>query len=244
MGADVRWPAELDALIAAPEQHTLIFENDRVRVLDTRIAPGARTPVHTHQWPAAHHVVGSSAFVRRDDKDVVLIDTRVTGTTAAPGAVLWGEPLAPHTLENVGAALLHIVSVEIKHSNLTAIRPSFIVKDLQASIAYYRDRLGFQLEFQGPDEDPFWAGVSRDGIGIMLKAVAGDVPPQPNATRHEWAPPDAIIHVADPDALFEEFTRRGAMFVKPLSFIDDGLWGFTAIDADGYVLSFYRLRGK
>jgi len=127
---------------------------------------------------------------------------------------------------------------------LTAIRPSFIVRDLQASIAHYRDRLGFQLDFQGPDEDPFWAGVSRDGIGIMLKAVAPDVPPQPNRSRHEWAPPDAIIHSSDPDALFHELSRRGATFVKKLSFIDDGLWGFSVADADGYVLAFYQLRNK
>ena len=37
----------------------------------------------------------------------------------------------------------------------------FIVKDLQASITYYCERLGFQLDFQGPDEGPFWAGVSH-----------------------------------------------------------------------------------
>jgi mannose-6-phosphate isomerase-like protein (cupin superfamily) len=114
MAALVVWPAELDALIAAPGEHTLIFENDKVRVLDTRIAPGARTPVHTHRWPAVHHVVSWSAFVRRDDHDAVMVDTRTTGMTVEPGAILWGEPLAAHTLENVGTALLHIVSVEIK----------------------------------------------------------------------------------------------------------------------------------
>lgn len=108
------WPLDMDALIAAPAQHRLLLENERVRVLDTRIAPGERTPVHTHRWPAAHHVISWSAFVRRDDTGAVLLDTRVAGVTAAPGAVLWGEPLGPHTLENVGTAPLHIVSVEIK----------------------------------------------------------------------------------------------------------------------------------
>jgi catechol 2,3-dioxygenase-like lactoylglutathione lyase family enzyme len=131
---------------------------------------------------------------------------------------------------------------EEANGNLAAIRPSFIVKDLQTSITYYRERLGFQLDFQGPDEGPFWAGVSRDGIGIMLKAVASDVPPIPNHTRHEWAPPDALIYSTDPDALFEEFSRRGATFVKTLSFVEEGLWGFTISDADGYVLVFYQLR--
>ena len=128
--------------------------------------------------------------------------------------------------------------------NLASIRPSFIVKNLQASITYYRERLGFQLDFQGPDDGPFWAGVSRDGIGIMLKAVAPDVLPRPNHTRHEWAPPDAHIYSRDPDTLFAEFNRRGAAFVKPLSFIDTGLWGFVIKDADGYVLDFYRLRDE
>ncbi len=56
--------------------------------------------------------------------------------------------------------------------NLVSVSPFFIVKDLQASIAYYRERLGFQLDFQGPDGDPYYAGVSRDGIGIMLETIA------------------------------------------------------------------------
>lgn len=108
------WPAALDALVAAPAQHRLALDNERVRVLDTLIAPGERTPLHTHQWPAAHHVVSWSPFVRRDDKGVVLLDTRTAGLAAPPGAILWGEPLGPHTLENVGHEPLHIVSVEIK----------------------------------------------------------------------------------------------------------------------------------
>jgi len=128
--------------------------------------------------------------------------------------------------------------------NLVSIRPSFIVKDLQTSISYYRERLGFQLDFEGPDDGPFWAGVSRDGIGIMLKAVAPSVLPIPNHTRHEWAPPDAHIYTADPDALFDEFNRRGASFVKRLSFVEQGLWGFAIADADGYVLVFYQLRNE
>ena len=128
--------------------------------------------------------------------------------------------------------------------NLASISPFFIVKDLQTSIAYYRERLGFELDFQGPDGGPFWAGVSRDGIGILLKAVAPEVLPCPNHTRHEWAPPDANIYSMDPDALFDEFSRRGASIVKKLSFVEEGLWGFAATDADGYLLVFFQLRDK
>ena len=48
----------------------------------------------------------------------------------------------------------------------------------------------------------------------------------------------------DPDALFEEFSQRGASFLKKLSFIDKGLWGFAITDADGYVLAFYQPRNE
>jgi catechol 2,3-dioxygenase-like lactoylglutathione lyase family enzyme len=128
--------------------------------------------------------------------------------------------------------------------NLVAISPFFIVKDLQASITFYVERLGFKVEFQGPPDDMYYAGVTRDGIGIMLKAILPDVLPCPNHTRHAWARWDAYIYTLDPDTLFDEFRQRGVSFVKELSFIDDGLWGFEITDADGYVLAFFHLRNQ
>ena len=133
---------------------------------------------------------------------------------------------------------------ESAERNLASIRPFFIVKDLQASIAYYIDRLGFQLDYEGPADHPFYAGVSRDGIGIMLKAIRPDVLPCPNHVRHEWARWDASIYALDPDVLFDEFSQRGVSFVKKLSFIDEGLWGFEVADADGYVLAFFQVRNE
>lgn len=128
--------------------------------------------------------------------------------------------------------------------NLASINPFFIVENLQASTTYYMERLGFHLDFQGPNDDPYYARVSRGGIGIMLKAILPDVPPCPNRTRHEWARWDAYIYCKDPDVLFDEFRDRGATFVKELSFIDEGLWGFEVTDADGYVLAFFRLTNE
>ena len=43
-----------------------------------RIAPGDRTPVHTHRWPAVLYVLSWSDFVRYDDKGEVLLDSRLT----------------------------------------------------------------------------------------------------------------------------------------------------------------------
>ena len=128
--------------------------------------------------------------------------------------------------------------------NLASISPFFIVADLQTSISHYIERLGFQLDFQGPADDPQYGRVSRDGIGIMVKTILPDVGPLPNRTRHEWARWDAYISTLDPDLLFDEFCRRGASFVKELSFIDDGLWGFEVTDANGYVLAFARVRNE
>ncbi|MFN8573074.1 MAG: hypothetical protein U0132_13575 [Gemmatimonadaceae bacterium] len=128
--------------------------------------------------------------------------------------------------------------------NLASISPFFIVKDLQASIAYYVERFGFQLDFQGPPDDVYYAHVSRDGIGIMLKAITPEVLPVPNHTRHEWARWDAYIYTLDPDPLFAEFKERGATFVKELSSIDIDLWGFEVTDGDGYVLAFFRTRDE
>ena len=128
------------------------------------------------------------------------------------------------------------------NKNLVSISPFFIVKDLPTSIAYYVDRLVFELEFQGPDGDPYYAGVTREGVTLMLKAIVPEVLPCPNHTRHPWARWDAYVYTLDPDTLYEEFRQRGVSFVKPLSFIDDGLWGFEVSDADGYVLAFFHLR--
>ena len=131
---------------------------------------------------------------------------------------------------------------QVVHENLVSIIPFFIVANLQASIAHYLDRLGFQLDFQGPPEDVYYAQVRRDSAAIMLKTITPEVAPRPNHTRHEWARWDAYIYTLHPEPLFEELKQRGASFVKELSFIDDGLWGFEVTDADGYVLAFFTLR--
>ena len=133
-------------------------------------------------------------------------------------------------------------AVEATGRNLTSISPFFIVKNLQVSIAYYVERMGFTLDFQGPEDDVYYGQVSREGMAIMLKAILPDVLPVPNHTRHEWARWDAYVYLRDPDTLFREFRERGVSFVKELSFIDKGLWGFEVKDADGYIIAFFVLR--
>jgi len=125
-------------------------------------------------------------------------------------------------------------------TNLIYVSPSFIVSTLETSIAFYVDKLGFEVRFKGPADDPFFAIVGRDNISIFLKAIAPDIKPVPNHTRHEWARWDAYISTEDPDSLFKEYRSNGLTFRQPLLDDGDGLRGFEVADADGYVLFFGR----
>lgn len=108
------YPDSLDALVAAPKHHALLLESERVRVLDTRIAPGEITPVHTHRWPSVLYVLSWGNFVRRDGDGNVMLDTRVTPKKVESGTAMWYPPLPPHSLENVGTTEIHVLTVELK----------------------------------------------------------------------------------------------------------------------------------
>lgn len=123
---------------------------------------------------------------------------------------------------------------------INGIAPCFIVKNIAASVAFYRDLLDFELMFAEPAVDPFFAIVNREGAMIFLKNVG--VEPVPNNTRHRWARLDAYVNVPDPDALAAEYASRGVKFSKRLKDTSDGLRGFELKDADGYVLFFGRPR--
>lgn len=57
-------------------------------------------------------------------------------------------------------------------ADITFITPFFIVSDLQTSVSFYVDKLGFEIWHSGPPENPFWAMLGRDGVSVMLKAIA------------------------------------------------------------------------
>jgi catechol 2,3-dioxygenase-like lactoylglutathione lyase family enzyme len=130
-------------------------------------------------------------------------------------------------------------------AEISGIAPFFIVRNVPTSLAFYRDRLGFEIIFEGPAPDDIFFGiVRRGGAMIMLKDVG--VEPVPNYTRDikkgiaRW---DAYVDVPDPDALAAEFASRNVEFSEPLKDTHDGLRGFELKDADGYVLFFGRPRG-
>jgi catechol 2,3-dioxygenase-like lactoylglutathione lyase family enzyme len=125
-------------------------------------------------------------------------------------------------------------------ANIDWVAPFFIARDVERSLDFYRDKLGFTVVFQElepPHQTPFFAIVHRDGAMLFLK---GSGEALPNPKRYSWARFDAYFSAPDPDALAAEFEGRGVGFSEPLKDTHDGLRGFELIDPDGYVLFFGR----
>ena len=125
---------------------------------------------------------------------------------------------------------------------LNSITPFFIVDDLDATIAFYQT-LGFEVRYKGGgggEVSDYWVFLGRDRVMIMFKAIAKDVHPQPNSSRHQWARWDAYVNVDDPDALYAEFVGRKIRFHQELGDTSDGLRAFEVLDNSGYVVCFGR----
>lgn len=106
---------------------------------------------------------------------------------------------------------------------LSAAVPIFRVDNLEVSIAYYVDRLGFRLEWRG---DPL-ASVVRDRMSIMLSE--GD---QGQAGTWVW------VAAGDVDELWEELRARGARLRHPPTNYDWGSRECQVTDPDGHVIRF------
>lgn len=106
----------LDAVAAAPEHHRVIFENDHVRVLDTRIKPGETVPVHSHRWPSIVYTLETSDFVRFDAASGESFDSRVTPVPNQIDEPVKLPPLTPHSIRNVGDRAMRAISVEVKNA--------------------------------------------------------------------------------------------------------------------------------
>lgn len=107
------WPDELDAIVAAPGNHQVLLENDRVHVIHPTVAIGATTPVHTHRWRSVEYVLSATDFVRGDGEGTVVFDTRAAGGVAPVGSLV-GATVPPHSVENVGDTELRVVMVELE----------------------------------------------------------------------------------------------------------------------------------
>ena len=116
---------------------------------------------------------------------------------------------------------------------ITGVAPQFLVDDIDVAIAYYRDRLGFDLDFC---YDSFYAAVSRDGFAIHLKCAPKTLADRAHRKQHQHL--DAYIGVTSATALHDELRSRGALITKPLEAQPWSCIDFYVEDPDGYILCF------
>jgi catechol 2,3-dioxygenase-like lactoylglutathione lyase family enzyme len=113
--------------------------------------------------------------------------------------------------------------------------PILFVRDVTASAAFYRDRLGFETDFLY-GAPPFYGSVSRGAVCLHLRFVG-----RPNFVElaaREASLILASIEVSDVFALYDEFKERGAAFAQAPTRQDWGGTDFHVRDPDGNVISF------
>jgi len=99
-------PIHADPIHTDPEKYTVVFENDRVRVLRYHDRPGERTTMHHHPDMV---VVAITPFKRR----ITLPDGTSKLRTFAAGDFVW-NPDQGHVGENVGDTESNVLLVELK----------------------------------------------------------------------------------------------------------------------------------
>lgn len=106
----------------------------------------------------------------------------------------------------------------------------FTVRDIAASLAYYRDMLGFDVSFQY-GEPTYYACLCRDEVAVHLRAASENA---------GWVPGNGAfaVFVTDVDALHAELAARGARVLKPPQDYAYGMRDFGVADLDGNQLTF------
>ena len=119
-------------------------------------------------------------------------------------------------------------------SRLKYVAPVLQVADLEHSLAFYRDQLGFDLEFE---YEGFYASVIRDGCRVHLNCAAPLARDQEAFESAEHL--DACFGVEDAATLANAFALSGAAFSVPLRNMPYGR-EFYIRDPDGYILGFIQ----
>ncbi len=118
---------------------------------------------------------------------------------------------------------------------LKSIVPILFVRNVSASAAFFREKLGFAVDFLY-GEPPFYGSVSRGDACLHLRFVH-----RPNFAElavREVSLILATVEVSDVRGLFEEFEQRGVEFAQAPTRQPWGGTDFHVRDPDGNVISF------
>lgn len=114
-GDPADWPKNQDAVVAAPKNHKILLENEKVRVLEVTVAPGEVEPIHHHQWPSVLYVMEAGFFIDRDAEGNVIVDSRKIPEPLTFPLTMYKEAEAPHSVENLSDTItIKLIRVEIK----------------------------------------------------------------------------------------------------------------------------------
>jgi hypothetical protein len=109
------WPPELESIIAAPNNHKVLMENDKVRVLEVTLLPGEEEKLHCHQWPSVLYIQEAGDFIDSDAAGNILFDTRTLPEPLKFPITMWKNPEAPHTVTNLSKTKsIRLIRVEMK----------------------------------------------------------------------------------------------------------------------------------
>ena len=114
--------------------------------------------------------------------------------------------------------------------------PVVFVSDVQASAAFFRDKLGFASDFLHGDP-PFYASVSRGAARLHLRFVHEPVF-APGVREREDGLLSAFVDVDNIKGLFAESKAAGVDFVHPLRKEPWGASAFIVLDPDGNCICF------
>jgi uncharacterized glyoxalase superfamily protein PhnB len=113
--------------------------------------------------------------------------------------------------------------------------PQFFTVNLDATLAYYREALGFETQFVY-GEPAFYAGAIRDEQSIFFRVIHQPLPVDPLKSEEEHL--DAYIIVKDIDALYAEYSSRRVTFARDIANQPWSFREFVVRDCDGRLLCF------
>ena len=98
----------LDPVETNPDHYAVVFENERVRVLEYTDRPGERTTPHEHPDSVMYTL---SAFRRRLHSGTAHRDVEM------PAGLTGWLPAQTHAGENIGETPTHVLFVELKEGS-------------------------------------------------------------------------------------------------------------------------------
>lgn len=104
------------------------------------------------------------------------------------------------------------------------------VKDLAVAATYFKEQLGFDLDFTAPG----WEFLSFGEFKVMLGECRDEMTAEATG-NHSWFAHALIENVDD---VYAEFVGRGAKINSPLSSKPWGVREFTVITPDGHRIAF------